>query len=191
MNEKKCSKCGEFKLFTEFNKNRHKRYGLTPACKDCVVIHRLVCLSLLSDEERETLRNKRREYNQLPENKAKMKALKDAHRSANQEQVNARAREYYHENKEKVLAYGKKYRKANRGRFNNFTQIYRARIKQRTFPEQRRAIDEFYQNCPKGYHVDHIVPIKHSLVSGLHVLANLQYLSARENHMKKNKFTIE
>jgi 5-methylcytosine-specific restriction endonuclease McrA len=33
--EKKCTKCGQVKALTEFSKDRHKKDGLHPSCKDC------------------------------------------------------------------------------------------------------------------------------------------------------------
>lgn len=51
-----------------------------------------------------------------------------------------------------------------------------------------QKISEFYSKCPEGYHVDHIVPLQSTIVSGLHVLDNLQYLTAFENIQKNNKF---
>lgn len=50
------------------------------------------------------------------------------------------------------------------------------------------AIRKFYEACPAGMHVDHVIPLKGKLISGLHVLENLQYLPAQENQRKLNRF---
>ena len=45
-----------------------------------------------------------------------------------------------------------------------------------------------YEDCPKGFHVDHIIPLQGNLATGLHTKHNLQYLEALENTTKKNIF---
>lgn len=42
-----------------------------------------------------------------------------------------------------------------------------------------------------AHHVDHIIPLKGDLVSGLHVEGNLQILTASENLRKHNRFVEE
>lgn len=46
----------------------------------------------------------------------------------------------------------------------------------------------FYENCPEGMVVDHIIPLRGKNVSGLHVLENLQYMTPEENFRKNNKY---
>jgi hypothetical protein len=51
-----------------------------------------------------------------------------------------------------------------------------------------KAIRRFYESCPPGCTVDHIIPVRGRGVSGLHVLENLQYLSKTANLIKNNTF---
>lgn len=52
-------------------------------------------------------------------------------------------------------------------------------------------IRSIYENCPEGMHVDHIIPLRGKLVSGLHVENNLQYLFEEDNLKKNNSFNID
>lgn len=56
---------------------------------------------------------------------------------------------------------------------------------------ETELIKTFYDACAKGFHVDHIIPLQGDLVSGLHVLSNLQYLLGTENCSKSNNFIVE
>ena len=65
-----------------------------------------------------------------------------------------------------------------------------AEIKQRPKWADMDKIREIYVNRPDGYHVDHIIPLRGKLVSGLHVENNLQYLPAQENMRKHNSYEV-
>lgn len=71
-------------------------------------------------------------------------------------------------------------------------KIHRAMLRNRNLEVQfntlslteQEAVLNFYINCPKGYHVDHIYPYSRG---GLHCLSNLQYLPAHDNHVKSSE----
>lgn len=85
-----------------------------------------------------------------------------------------RARDYYR-------AYPDKYKSAAKSRIGNL---------RRATPKwaDKKAVQQFYENRPNGFHVDHVVPLNGDNVCGLHVIENLQYLSATDNVRKSNKF---
>lgn len=49
-------------------------------------------------------------------------------------------------------------------------------------------IRKIYLTCPKGYDVDHKIPLQGELASGLHIPENLQHLIKFDNISKNNKF---
>ena len=118
----------------------------------------------------------------------KMYAKNKAYREANREKVYAYNKKYKENNPEKIKDWQKKYRENNRGVFTAI-QAKRRAINLQATPAwiNLEAIKEIYTRCPKGYHVDHIVPLQGKNVCGFHVENNLQYLKAEENIRKGNR----
>jgi len=120
------------------------------------------------------------------------------HYQENKESEQAARRRDYEKNTAAYKARAKAQRDAgyakvwydnNRGRWKTLMDRRDEDIKRRT-PSWANLdkIEAFYDACPEGYTVDHIIPLRGKLVSGFHIHTNLQYLTRSDNSKKHNKF---
>ena len=120
---------------------------------------------------------KRRKKNRTPEQRAYMKAYNQ---------------------KPEIQEYQKEYARKNKARLNARTGARRARrIRQtpRWAESEKAGIARLYDEATAlsestgiPHEVDHIVPLNHPEVSGLHCLANLRIITQAENRSKGNSF---
>jgi len=128
-----------------------------------------------------------------------LKAAKRRHYERHAEHIKARVRAWAEVNKESVLEKAKAYQKANPHIFRINGSMRRARKKNATPPwvsgSVLQKIKDIYTEaskltCSRGFRlaVDHIVPLQHDSVCGLHVPANLRLATNLENSKKNNRF---
>jgi len=100
-----------------------------------------------------------------------------------------------------VRKYNNNYKKNNRDKYNVYDANREAAKKNRTplwlSEQDKREIKLIYKIAARvsketgiDHHVDHEIPLQGEFVSGLHVPDNLQLLTAKENMIKNNGFSI-
>ena len=110
----------------------------------------------------------------------------------NKERIAVRAKQYNEKHKEEIKTQRREYRKRNRAIQKAACARHRAAKLQRTPSwSDMDSIQLIYENAPKNYDVDHIIPLQGELVSGLHVPENLQYMYHTLNSSKWNKFEVD
>ena len=143
-------------------------------------------------------------FKNIEEYKAYQKKYQKEFYLKNKENIKERDRLYRLNNKDKIKEISRLYRLNNKDKIKKTKRLSslknpslikyhcakRRAMKSRATPKfaNLEKIKEIYKNCPKGYHVDHIVPLNNKNVCGLHVEWNLQYLTPSANISKSNKF---
>ncbi len=156
---KLCPKCDTVKDIEDFSIDVSRKNGRQCYCRKC---------QLKTYEEKKELAKKQRQLRY----------------AANKEKEKLKMKEYYF---------------SNRAGYRERNALRRA-SKLSATPPCLTSID-FYQiksiyskaqelskSSGEDWHVDHIIPLQHEKVCGLHVPWNLQIITASENYAKNNKF---
>lgn len=180
-----CNNCNNHKTLEAFYTDKKAFDGKTTRCK--------VCLLEIGKEQYKKHLEKRKLYSKSwrLKNQDKTKGYAKKHNKKYYEENIEYFRKYSEINKKKKAEVNKLWRESKPW-MHAAKEAKRRAIKISATPSwaDLEAIKEFYKNCPKGYHVDHIIPLQGKNVCGLHVLENLQYLPAVENIKKSNKYGI-
>lgn len=186
---KKCSKCNKVKSVSDFRKASRYVDGFFCWCSPCEKEYQKK--EYLKNKDRIKQRHKKYQKQNL-ELFRLYTALWKKKNPEYAERANQLRRVRYDENKNHIL-------QRNRIFYTNNKRLFFAKNAKRKASLLRRCprwvckkeINDFYEKCPKGYHVDHIIPLQGKNVCGLHVIWNLQYLTAQENLKKGIKISEE
>jgi hypothetical protein len=166
---KTCTKCGEDKPPSEFNRRAVSQDGRAPHCRTCSLAY----LHKWRNENTEHVKAYRKKYH--AENKAtRLRKI----------------REWRLANPARDSANKKRWKAANRD-YCTAAQALRDAARLCAMPRwaDDGAIKAIYASAAiRGLTVDHIVPLQSPLVCGLHCEANLQLLPAGENSRKGNRW---
>ena len=183
---KQCRKCKEDKALSLFYANKRMKDGFNTFCIDCHKADGIV----------------RKQKNRADaEFKAQELTYKKQYRERTVGQRAQYMTQWRAKNVEHTALYGKTYRANNKALTNFLCQKRKIALLNRTpdwlTPDDFWMIEEAYELAEKrtnmfgfSWHVDHTIPLRGKLVSGLHVPQNLRVIPAKENMRKTNRYEV-
>lgn len=187
MDTKKCTQCPNVKPLNEFHKDKRMKDGHSSACKVCVKKYQIA--------NKDRIQNKSKQWYQKNAEQQRQRSKEWYINNTSRGCENSRRS--YHNRRTECLEYMKQWRHDHPERVGEYNAKRRAAFFA-AIPDwcEREMISELYIECRRisdstgiVHHVDHIVPLQHHLVCGLHCFHNLQIMTGKENQSKCNSFT--
>lgn len=185
-----CNRCKQEKSIDYFGNLARSKDGKNCYCKICQQAFRK------SWVERNSEKQKRASKEWREKNIERVRATERANYNTNKERYTEKRKRMYEKHIEKRLEYAKRIKKENREYHSQLQRLREAKCR-KAFPKwaNKKIMNQIYRQAKDMQkedgvlrHVDHIIPLQHPMVSGLHCEFNLQILTAKENGEKKNKF---
>lgn len=189
--DRQCGGCGAVKPYIEYYACKNTIGGLKSECKDCVKSSLKQLNNLVSVEYKTCSKC---ELNKPSQSFSVSKRSSDGIRPSCKECCEKVAKVYRELNKDKSAIQNKQYRDKNPHICSAISSRRRELMTigiNGTCSERLREIyyiSAAFSSDEVKYNVDHIVPLKHPQVCGLHVPWNMQVLTKNENLSKRNKF---
>jgi hypothetical protein len=190
---KSCSKCKIYKETTSFCADKRKSDGLQSQCKDCYNAYQrsqeFRAKARLAYSKNEKLKNRSKS--------GERKSYMRKYREENLERIKQAQSTKEYKTKHRLAE--KKYRKKHAAKYKerDMKRYFEKLKRTPTWLSKSNKIELAWvyeiaeqKSVQTGilYEVDHIIPIKGKIVSGLHVPWNLQILTKTENNFKRHKF---
>jgi len=170
-----CSKCGEEKDESDFSVRASRPRGHNSQCKACCRLVNKV------NYDKNVERNRAAASDYRKRNPPTGSVYQAAYRDAHREELREYFRQYSKENRHKKQATGV----ARRSKKLNAIPSWVDHVEVAAIYKRSKQIE---RRCGTKMHVDHIVPLVHPLVCGLHCEANLRVLPAAKNLKKGNRY---
>ena len=118
------------------------------------------------------------------------KCIKSEWSFKNKESIKLKQIQRHSENPEKRALISRNYYLKNKAYYAEYASLRNRVVKQSTpiWADVSEIHNVYIEAQYMQLEVDHIIPLQHPLVCGLHVWDNLQLLSRSENAKKSNKF---